>query len=656
MPDLDMLSSDSSHFTIPPDIGLIAEINFPVDADRLATMNLLQTDAVIIEHHKLVATINLTLAHIAASASLDQTLLCIVNGIEGLHPAIAGAIFLPDDEGVYLRLGAGPRLPCDYRQAIADIDTEVALWAQQLASDAINQNATENVEANPVWRSFCVLALQHNLHACVAIRIRSASNAVLGIFVGYADKPELAIENYQQTIAGFIALAAIAIERNSAEIKIHKAEHTLRESETRIALAVEGSGTGIWDRNVITGEMHYSAGWKAILGYPDVEISHNIKDSYARVHPDDLAFVQAAMQAHFDSKTESYAVEHRILCMDGSYKWISSRGKVVSRDPDGKALRMLGTTTDISEMRALSEKLQQSVDLITCLTNEVPGLVYQYLQLPHGEASFRYVSEGVSDIYELTPKQLAEDAALLDTIIHSDDLTDYHASLNASALHLQPWHLEYRVTLPRQGLRWRQVNAQPRRLLDGSTLWQGFVTDVTERKRVETELQEFAKIDFLTQLPNRRYFMMRMEEELAELQRGTGTRTAVLMCDIDYFKVINDRYGHATGDLVLKNFANILRDGLRKSDTVGRVGGEEFAVFLSGANVVDAKFFAQRLQKRIAASPMVHGDISILITVSIGIAAMSSNDDNATASLSRSDVALYRAKEGGRNRIEIATN
>ncbi|PUA16882.1 sensor domain-containing diguanylate cyclase [Glaciimonas sp. PCH181] len=535
----------------------------------------------------------------------------------------------------------------------------MALWAQQLATDVTNQNATEqnateNVDANLIWRSFCVLALQHSLYACLAIPIRSASNAVLGIFVGYADKPVVATEAYQQTIAGFIALAAIAIERIGAESKMHKAENTLRESETRIALAVEGSGTGIWDRNVVTGEMHYSAGWKAILGYPDVEIWHHISDSYTRVHPDDLAFVQAAMQAHFDRKTEIYAVEHRILCMDGSYKWISSRGKVVSRDVDGNALRMLGTTTDISEMRALSERLQQSVDLITCLTNEVPGLVYQYLQLPHGDACFRYVSEGVSDIYELTPKQLTDDVALLDAIIHPDDLEGYHASLDVSALNLQPWYLEYRVTLPRQGLRWRQVSAQPRRLLDGSTLWQGFITDVTERKRVETELQEFAKIDFLTQLPNRRYFMMRMEEELAELQRGTGTRTAVLMCDIDYFKVINDRHGHTTGDLVLKHFANILRDGLRKSDTVGRVGGEEFALFLSGANVMDANFFAQRLQKRIAASPMVHGDITIAITVSIGITAMNTTDANATASLSRSDAALYLAKDGGRNRIEIA--
>jgi PAS domain S-box-containing protein len=93
------------------------------------------------------------------------------------------------------------------------------------------------------------------------------------------------------------------------------------------------------------------------LGYTDSEIINRFEDSYTRVHSDDLAFVQATMQSHFDQKTESYAVEHRIRCKDASYKWISSRGKVVSRDMQGKPLRMIGTTTDITAMRALSDRL-----------------------------------------------------------------------------------------------------------------------------------------------------------------------------------------------------------------------------------------------------------------------------------------------------------
>jgi diguanylate cyclase (GGDEF)-like protein/PAS domain S-box-containing protein len=315
---------------------------------------------------------------------------------------------------------------------------------------------------------------------------------------------------------------------------------------------------------------------------------------------------------------------------------------------------MLGTTTDITAMRALSDRLQQSVDLITSLTNEVPGLVFQYRLLPNGESFFPYVSEGIRDIYELTPEQVIGRISRIDDVIHPDDLKNFCASIDASAASLQPWHQEFRVILPRQGLRWRQGNARPRRLEDGSTLWYGFITDVTERKQIEIELQEFATIDFLTQLPNRRYFMVRMEEELARIQRSAGTSAAVLMCDLDHFKTINDRYGHATGDRVLKHFASILRDQLRKNDTVGRVGGEEFAVVLSAAGLVEANIFAQRVQKQIAETPLMEGGTKIVLTVSIGIAVMKVTDTSADSALVRSDTALYRAKENGRNRVEIA--
>lgn len=618
------------------------------------TLDTSDNSAGLDRYQRLLAANNLTLAHIARRAPLVQTLTCIVHGIEDQNPGILGAILLLDGDRNQLHLGAAPSLHQDYKRAIDGIAIDAGVWVRQLAADAMIQIAAENIEASRFWRGFRDLALQYGLYPCSAIPIRSATNCVLGIFVAYSQKPDRASDQHSQTIVDVTALASIAIERNIDEARIRKAEDTQRESETRIALAIEGSGTGIWDRNISTGEIHYSAGWKAILGYTDSEIGNRIEDSYTRVHPDDLAFVQATIQAHFDQKTESYAVEHRIRCKDGSYKWISSRGKVVSRDKEGKPLRMIGTTTDITAMRALSDRLQQSVDLITCLTNEVPGLVYQYRLLPNGNAFFSYVSDGVRDIYEVTPEQVADNAALIHEIIHPDDFTNYRASLDASAASLMPWHLEYRVILPRQGLRWRNGDARPRRLQDGSTLWHGFITDVTERKRIEIELKEFATIDFLTQLPNRRYFMARMEEELARIQNVAGTHTAVLMCDLDHFKLINDSYGHAIGDLVLKHFATMLRDELRNNDMVGRVGGEEFAVVLSGVGVTEANIFAKRVQKQIAETPLVAGDATISVTVSIGIAVMSVTDASADAALSRSDMALYRAKESGRNRIEIA--
>jgi diguanylate cyclase (GGDEF)-like protein/PAS domain S-box-containing protein len=579
-------------------------------------------------HQKLLTTYRLMLANIARRAPLTQTLVCMATGIEYPELGIHGVILLMDDESSDFHLAAASSLPEQYLHAIGRLNA--------------THMSSERIEASQFWDDFCKLSSQHALNACMAAPILSAENRMLGIFVIYSQNGQMN-DQCREAITDIALLASIAIERNIDETKLNSAEDKVREYETRMALAIEVSGTGIWDRNIATGEIHYSSGWKAILGYKEGEISNQIEDSYTRVHPDDLASVQAAIQTHFDQKTENYGVEHRIRCKDGNYKWISSRGRVVSRDMEGKPLRMIGTTADITSMRVLSESLQQSVDLITDLTNEIPGMVFQYRLLPNGDTFFPYASQGIKDIYEMTPEQVMSSASAVQQVIHPDDLVHYRASFNESAASLAP----------RQRLRWRQGHARPIRLEDGSILWHGFIADVTERKRIEIELQEFATIDFLTQLPNRRYFMARMDEELAQIKRIPSPHSAVLMCDLDLFKRINDNHGHAVGDLVLKHFANLLRDELRKHDTVGRVGGEEFAVVLSGMGIAEANIFAERLQKRLAERPLIAGEITIAVTTSIGISTMKPTDLNADASLLRSDKALYRAKETGRNRIEV---
>jgi diguanylate cyclase (GGDEF)-like protein len=146
--------------------------------------------------------------------------------------------------------------------------------------------------------------------------------------------------------------------------------------------------------------------------------------------------------------------------------------------------------------------------------------------------------------------------------------------------------------------------------------------------------------------------MTQIEAELARIHRHNGKSAAVLMCDLDHFKNINDKWGHAIGDLTLKHFAEILRRQLRKTDFAGRVGGEEFAIVLHGADAAEALVFARRLQQRIADTPLLQGIQRIPLTVSIGIAIMQPDEPSVDSVLSCSDRALYRAKEGGRNRIE----
>ncbi|MEO6960205.1 MAG: PAS domain-containing protein, partial [Burkholderiaceae bacterium] len=465
-------------------------------------------------YQKLLVANNLILANIARGVALRQTLTDIVTAIEFRCPDARAAILLVNENDNHLHIGAAPSLHPDYVCTIDGITLGAGTEPLCNITDIAITAVAENPDTSQFWPCFSRLAQKHDLHISAVVPIRSAKKGLLGIVVAFSQHPNRTSDTLRPTLVDAAVLASIAIERNIDQSKLHGDGNSQSKRETRITLAIEGSGTGVWDRDVSTGQIFYSPGWKAILGYSDSDIGTRIEDSYARVHPDDITSVKAAIQAHFDQETETYAVEHRIRCKDGGYKWVSSRGKVVSRDTDGKPLRMVGTTTDVTALRELSEQLQQSVNLITSLTNEIPGLVFQYQLSPNGHAFFPYASGGIRNIYEVTPEQVASDAAVLRKIIHPDDYRDYCASITTSASNLTPWHLEYRVILPKQGLRWRQGDAQPRRLQDSSILWHGFISDITERKHIEAELQEFATLDFLTQLPNRRCFMARMEEEL----------------------------------------------------------------------------------------------------------------------------------------------
>ena len=169
----------------------------------------------------------------------------------------------------------------------------------------------------------------------------------------------------------------------------------------------------------------------------------------------------------------------------------------------------------------------------------------------------------------------------------------------------------------------------------------------------EAEYRHQAATDFLTELPSRRSFSTRIEEELARLKRSDVQPVALLMIDLDHFKEINDRFGHVAGDALLKHFSALLTTELRRIDMAGRIGGEEFGIILPGTSAQAALLFAKRLCERIASTPLSFNGQDIGMTVSIGVTELSATDTNQDSVMARADKALYRAKELGRNRVEI---
>jgi two-component system, cell cycle sensor histidine kinase and response regulator CckA len=164
-----------------------------------------------------------------------------------------------------------------------------------------------------------------------------------------------------RSVMGWLAetqgkLRSIDRERESTEA----AEQALAESEYRWKFAIEGSGDGVWDWDIQSDEAKYSPRWKEMLGYAEGDILPAHQEWVDRVHPEDRAYVAAALQAYLAGKTVIYVVEYRLRCRDESYKWILGRGMVVSRGKDGEPLRMIGTHTDITDRKQIEEKLRLS--------------------------------------------------------------------------------------------------------------------------------------------------------------------------------------------------------------------------------------------------------------------------------------------------------
>lgn len=172
-------------------------------------------------------------------------------------------------------------------------------------------------------------------------------------------------------------------------------------------------------------------------------------------------------------------------------------------------------------------------------------------------------------------------------------------------------------------------------------------------ERLRRQLERAASTDYLTGLANRRTLAEAGERRFRAARAG-GETLAVALVDIDHFKSVNDRYGHETGDLALKHVAATLEQNCRAGELPGRQGGEEFVVVLCPAGREEALAFGERLRAAVAATPFTSDGISLNVSISVGIACLSADDDSFDRLLGRADHALYAAKANGRNRVESA--
>jgi diguanylate cyclase (GGDEF)-like protein/PAS domain S-box-containing protein len=241
--------------------------------------------------------------------------------------------------------------------------------------------------------------------------------------------------------------------------------------------------------------------------------------------------------------------------------------------------------------------------------------------------------------------------------IHPDDRSMVESAIERSLRTFEPYEISYRIVLPDGGIRWLQCRGSVRSVDGRPVQVTGACLDFTAQREAAEALSQLALHDPLTALPNRSLFMDRLGQALRRLDRRDRV-LAVLFVDLDRFKAINDRMGHAVGDEMLRAVGSRLREVLRPHDTVGRLGGDEFVVLCEDLEDDRA---AVRVAERVLAALDRPVDVpgagqELTCSASIGIALTRRSDATPDALLRDADMAMYRAKETGRRRIEVFDN
>lgn len=303
---------------------------------------------------------------ITKDAPIANILRAIILWVEQEDSAIRGSIMLLDNHSKRLLATAAPNLPRFYVDAIHNCSIGEGIGSCGTVAFTGKRVIVEDIQNHPYWVNYKEIAAQAKLGSCWSEPIRSSQDKILGTVAIYHQNTYQPTKTDITLIEQAAYLASIAIEKHNSEL-------ALKLNEERWRFALEGAGDGVWEYDFQTGKTEASPRLMEILGLDpnlpsDAEKFHRW---VAHTHPDSITSTMNALQSIQNNKTDRYQLEQQKLCADGSYKWLLNRGMVVSRSEDGQPLRMIGTSTDITERKQLEEefKRQARVDFLTGVSN-----------------------------------------------------------------------------------------------------------------------------------------------------------------------------------------------------------------------------------------------------------------------------------------------
>jgi diguanylate cyclase (GGDEF)-like protein/PAS domain S-box-containing protein len=410
----------------------------------------------------------------------------------------------------------------------------------------------------------------------------------------------------------------------------------------------------------VTGTPIYvSPQLERLFGVPVSQWLGGVAGWAQQVHPDDREATLTAYAAAV-AACESFEGQYRLIDAAGDVRWVSDLAETL-RDENGEPTAVHGMIFDITKHKLAEQALKDSQVHVREAEERYRNLVERlplaiYVDALDAKATSIYNSPQNAEITGYTHEQWVADPDLFAKAVHPEDRERVMAALGAAHDRNSDFCCEYRIVRPDGSERWLRDESVVVPSAEGAPLYrQGYLLDITPRKEAEDRLAHLAYHDPLTGLPNRAMFREHLEKAVARAERS-GRGVAVLFLDLDDFKLVNDGFGHGAGDELLRAVALRLSGAVRRSDVVARQGGDEFLILLSDLDAGDGSTGATTTTGRVASklvdslqAPFAIANTNVYVTPSIGASLFPTDGDSAETLLKHADIAMYTAKDGGRD-------
>lgn len=403
---------------------------------------------------------------------------------------------------------------------------------------------------------------------------------------------------------------------------------------------------GLWDYDVIEDKALWSEKTYEIYGI-NRNIVPKFQELYKLIHPEDKVYFLTNFKGILNGRN-GYKINYRILMKDGSERTLSTYSNIIL-DENGRVVRILGATLDLTKMSYFNHKLLERLNEIS--ENLDVGVWSKDIV----NNRIVFCSKGIETICGYSSNCFKESLLQWESIIHQEDLEAYQANQKILTLNQKAKH-QYRIFHKNGEVKWVQDETIP--VTDMSGLLyriDGIVTDITEQKKTENKMDYLAHHDYLTGLSNRRLFEKELNKLFETLHLNhTKECFSVMYLDIDGFKKINDTFGHLIGDRLLTEFSSRLKKSITEHNLVSRMSVDEFSAIIKHfpdrkAPTAIAEEIIDSLEE-----PFCIDGYELLITTSIGIATCNlEKDDDVITLMKKAYMALHYAKYEGKNNYKI---